>query len=286
MPAKGYPTRPIDLGTFGLASPAATKAAGAAQAARAAVIDPALAAGVFRFADDAVRAANYSAAAAFWSAVSIDATRVEKEGATAAVIAGSPLWPQHLLGPGPLQSLWQELKVALHAAMQNWQVWTKWYDDRLQPPVSDNANQELAYVLIDEALWEQGPAVVNAEIRRLIEELESPRGVVQLEAFGQAVATGWAGPLNAAPLNTVVLNQATATATAAALPEQEPTATRFGVNSQGLIDVVPDPPAFESLGDISQREVYDETRETINSATSPIRSHDFEKVCPLAARRT
>ena len=43
-----------------------------------------------------------SAATAHWSAVSIDATRVE-EGAKASVIAGSPLWPLHPLGPEPLR---------------------------------------------------------------------------------------------------------------------------------------------------------------------------------------
>jgi hypothetical protein len=46
-----------------------------------------------------------------------------------------------------------------------------------------------------------------------------------------------------------------------AIPEQEPLATRFGVNSQGLIDVVPDPPAHRTSDDALQREIYDETRE-------------------------
>jgi 8-oxo-dGTP pyrophosphatase MutT (NUDIX family) len=45
-----------------------------------------------------------------------------------------------------------------------------------------------------------------------------------------------------------------------AIPEQEPLATRFGVNSQGLIDVVPDPPAPETAADALQREFYEETR--------------------------
>jgi hypothetical protein len=45
-----------------------------------------------------------------------------------------------------------------------------------------------------------------------------------------------------------------------AIPEQEPLATRFGVNSQGLIDVIPDPPAPETAADALQREFYEETR--------------------------
>jgi hypothetical protein len=59
------------------------------------------------------------------------------------------------------------MKAALHAAKQDWQVWTIWYDDRLEGRVRDKT-RELAYVRIEEALWDQGPAVVNAEIERRI----------------------------------------------------------------------------------------------------------------------
>ena len=45
-----------------------------------------------------------------------------------------------------------------------------------------------------------------------------------------------------------------------AIPEQEPLATRFCVNSEGLIDVVPDPPAPGTTADPLQREFYEETR--------------------------
>ena len=103
--------------------------------------------------------------ALFWSAVSIDATRAE-EGAAASVIARSPLWPQPQGQPDRLRLLWQELKAALHAEEQDWQVWTIWYDDRLDGRVRD-AERELAYVRIDKALWDQGPAKVNAEILKL-----------------------------------------------------------------------------------------------------------------------
>jgi hypothetical protein len=112
-------------------------------------------------------AAAYAAAVAapsFWSELSTDATRSEK-GVTAPAIARSPLWthgqPDHLL------SLWQEMKAELLAAKQDWQDWTIWYDDRLDGRVRDET-RELAYVRIEEALWDQGPAVVNAEIERRI----------------------------------------------------------------------------------------------------------------------
>jgi hypothetical protein len=108
--------------------------------------------------------AGDAAAPFFWSALSSDATRLEK-GAAASAIARSPLWPQGQ--PDQLHSLWREMKAALHAAKQDWQVWTIWYDDRLEGRVRDKT-RELAYVRIEEALWDQGPAVVNAEIERRI----------------------------------------------------------------------------------------------------------------------
>jgi hypothetical protein len=52
----------------------------------------------------------------FWSALSIDATRVEK-GKTTYDIAGWPLWPHGQ--PDELWSLWQELKAGLLAAKQD-----------------------------------------------------------------------------------------------------------------------------------------------------------------------
>ncbi|MGA9215908.1 MAG: hypothetical protein WBZ54_11760 [Methylocella sp.] len=121
---------------------------------------------------------------AFWSAVSIDATQAE-EGVAASVIAGSPLWPLHPLGPEPLASLWQDMKAALLAAKQGWEVWTLWYDDRLAGRIT-NEEHELAYVRIEEALWDQGPAIVNAEIKRRIEALEPPQHVGQIHASSVA----------------------------------------------------------------------------------------------------
>ncbi len=76
----------------------------------------------------AVSAAAAGRAAGSWSALSADATRLE-DGATASVIAGSPLWPQGQ--PVRLRSLWKVLEAGLVAEKQDWQVWTVWYDDRL-----------------------------------------------------------------------------------------------------------------------------------------------------------
>jgi hypothetical protein len=57
--------------------------------------------------------------------------------------------------------------MALLAAKQDWEVWTNWYEDRLESRVRAE-ERELAYVRIENDLWEKGPAIVNAEIKRRI----------------------------------------------------------------------------------------------------------------------
>jgi hypothetical protein len=109
----------------------------------------------------------------FWSALSSDAALVEL-GKTGSDIAGLPLSPE---GHPHRPRSWQEMKPALLAAKQDWDVWTDWYEARLDGRVNDE-ERELAYVRIEEALWAQGPAVANAEIKRRIEELEPPNPVV------------------------------------------------------------------------------------------------------------
>jgi hypothetical protein len=118
-------------------------------------------------------AAGYASDAAiryFWSALSIDATRVEK-GKKTCDIAGSPLWPHGQ--PDELRSLWHELEAGLLAAKQDWRVWTTWYDDRLDGRFRAE-ECELDYVRIEEYLWDQSPAIVNAEIKRRFDERPPP----------------------------------------------------------------------------------------------------------------
>jgi len=148
-----------------------------------------------------VAAANASTTA-LWSAISLDATRVD-EGVEASDIAGSPLWQRQRFHyhsdrqrvvelvkeqPDGLRSLWLELKATLVAANDDWDVWTDWYDDRLDGgPRTEE--RELAYVRIEEALWNQGPAVVNAEIRKRIENSRSAALAVT-EPRDEAALTG------------------------------------------------------------------------------------------------
>jgi hypothetical protein len=66
-------------------------------------------------------------------------------------LAGSQLWPLHLIGPEPLMSLWNEMEAALLAEKQDWMVWTTWYRDRLAGYPRDE-KREFAYLQIEEAL--------------------------------------------------------------------------------------------------------------------------------------
>jgi hypothetical protein len=96
----------------------ANSAYGAVAATRAAAAFRAAAYGT-AYADArgyAVAFAGDAAIRYFWSALSIDATRVEK-GKTTYDIAGWPLWPHGQ--PDELRSLWQELKAGLLAAKQD-----------------------------------------------------------------------------------------------------------------------------------------------------------------------
>ena len=64
------------------------------------------------------------------------------------------------------------MKSALLAADQGWEVWTDWYEARLAGDAARPPNEalEVARATIPDEIWKQGPAAVNAEIKRLIEE--------------------------------------------------------------------------------------------------------------------
>jgi hypothetical protein len=93
-------------------------------------------------------------------------------GATGPEVAGQPLWPN---GPPDWASTsWRQLKTALLGAGQGWEVWTDWYEARLAGDAAHPPNEalEIARATIPDEIWKQGPAAVNAEIKRLIAEHE------------------------------------------------------------------------------------------------------------------
>ncbi len=184
--AAKYPAHAMEFSVAYAAATAADAAAAStitpattpnAYAAAARAADAAVSASI----DAAVRATEAAAFAmsatvdalayrVYWSAVSADATRVDK-GATASVIVGSPLWPKGQ--PDEIQALWQEMKAALDAEKQDWDVWTDWYEARLAGKRS-NQRLEIARAMITDEIWKGGPAKVNAEIKELIKKHKPP----------------------------------------------------------------------------------------------------------------
>lgn len=124
----------------------------------------------------AVRASGmaYSGAALagkFWSVVSADADALERDPDHRNLLR-LPLWPDGT--PTIVVADWTRLKGVLIASKEGWEVWTSWYDALLAGRPLD-PGLELTKALIPEDVWKQGPALVNAEIARLIDEHERKR---------------------------------------------------------------------------------------------------------------
>ena len=201
---------------------------------------------------DATAATTTEADARAENAPAQDAVFVDS-GSSGAELAELPLWPAGT--PHWAAHHWESLKAALLDANEGWEVWTNWYDARLAGDAGHPPNEalEIARATIPDEIWEQGPAVVNAEIKRLIAE--------HLGRALRGARTGFAAGSFGAPADTVmqrasnlVLNQAIPPIES--IPEQERTGTRFGMDEHGRIDVVRTPPATDDL----QRFHYDEMR--------------------------
>ncbi len=95
-------------------------------------------------------------------------------GRSAAELAGLPLWADG--APDWVAEIWRSLRRALLATNDGWEVWTEWYEARLAGDMAQPPNEalEIARATIADEIWKQGPTVVNAEIKRLIEEHKGP----------------------------------------------------------------------------------------------------------------
>jgi len=101
------------------------------------------------------------------------------EGAISILMHHEPLWPEGL--SNLMQGFWESMKFRLLAREgEHWDVWTNWYEARINPskripcyspyytpPIPE---LERKRVLLPQKLWEQGPKAANAEIKRLIDE--------------------------------------------------------------------------------------------------------------------
>jgi hypothetical protein len=124
-----------------------------------------------------------------WRMTSVEASHLESS-LDAHRLIDYPLWgTQHGIGvpgsagqpaaaPNVIDEHWRQLEAALPKRTgENWQVWLDWYEAILNgrppwPALSEKQREDLtvAIALIDEKVWRQGPAVANAEVKRLIDE--------------------------------------------------------------------------------------------------------------------
>lgn len=180
-----------------------------------------------------------------WRMISVDATFLEGS-LDAHMLVDYPLWGrepavsglafpmQPASAPTAISEGWSNLKAALpKLAGENWQVWLDWYDAILNgrapwPALNEKRREDLTIriALIDDKIWRQGPAVANAEVKRLIDE-----------ALAQALP-GEDG-----------------------LPKQLGSAAQFVAGPDGLIGLAPPGPEDRLSDTPAVRDFYRECRE-------------------------
>jgi hypothetical protein len=187
---------------------------------------PSRASTVVGYALDAVGSKGREAFELFLQALATDASLLE-ERFSAVTLANSKLWPGH--APDWVSEDWGELRAALLGQNENWEVWTEWYDARL---AGDLANQEIEITraTIEDAIWQQRPAVVNSHIKELVTEREIFQHATEDE------------PDELPDVD--------------AIPRQTAAASQFALDRDGRLDLLPDEP----LPDDTQRDIYQEVR--------------------------
>ena len=111
---------------------------------------------------DAIRLAmRGQAGAAAAAAIEWDAS-AKASGKLVPDILARKLWPA--ARPRWIVELWKELKQDLLAAQEDWDVWTDWYETRVQGKAFDKEG-ETAILRIAAEHWEHGPKIVNREIK-------------------------------------------------------------------------------------------------------------------------
>jgi hypothetical protein len=81
-------------------------------------------------------------------------------------LATRPLWPNRQM-PNELARHWEALKSQLLSTNEDWDVWTTWYEDRLEGRPPEDEALAVARVTLPEPMWQEGPKTVNSEIKHL-----------------------------------------------------------------------------------------------------------------------
>jgi tetratricopeptide (TPR) repeat protein len=90
-----------------------------------------------------------------------------RSGVSPSTLARLPLWPPKAKELAWTRNAWGWLTDALHEQGENWQVWTDWYDARLEGRLI-NESLEFGRAAIPNDHWAKGPRFINAEIIDLI----------------------------------------------------------------------------------------------------------------------
>ena len=126
----------------------------------------------------------YSLQSGLWFEISADAKMIDVDlisrvsvSNLAPVISDKRLWSGNIAVS--LLNSWKKLRYELLPPDEYWAVWTDWYEDRLYGQPMD-PDLELKKILLPSEDWDEGPAHVNAIIKRLIEEHEGrPQGKLE-----------------------------------------------------------------------------------------------------------
>ncbi len=119
----------------------------------------------------AVRSVGASHADYIWNAVWADIAALESNGPLnlrPSDLAIQALWATGV--PGWANGYWLAFKRALLEENDDWNVWTDWYEARLNGAQGEFpiADIESARASVPETIWSQSPRVVNAYIRRIV----------------------------------------------------------------------------------------------------------------------
>ncbi len=135
-----------------------------------------------------ISSAAADAADAIWKSISDDATALET-GTSPEALVTQRLWAGQ--PPKNIQTHWFRLKAYLldeARADENWQVWTDWYEDRLQGNPSNKDLDRAIALMNPEKFWDAGPKIANAEIQRLIDEYRPTQQQIEDSTSPRVVA--------------------------------------------------------------------------------------------------